>query len=154
MNEQQKPPKLRIFNSEQECKDYFVNKLCKQEIRTHDGYLVMFKPIHFKHAFYESDGKTKDGRFSFYRAKHIDWIQPTLAHPVGCHLGWDYKNKKVAPRKRVVYCYQTFIVVIEFRRNKKTAQIMADFITCYDAHRSFTKISRQPIWNSKVLLDI
>ena len=131
-----------------------MNELCKQEIRTQDGYRVKIRPNHFKHAFYEADGKTKRGRFSFYRAKHIDWIQPTLEHPIKCHQGWDYKKRQVLPSRRVAYRYQTFIVIIEFRRNRQTKNIMAEFITCFDAHRSFTKISRQPAWNAKILLDI
>jgi hypothetical protein len=149
-----KAPQLRAFSSEEECLNYFVTKICRLKIRTHDGYEVKIRPNHFKHAFYEDDGKTKQGRFSFHRAKHMDWIQPTLEHPVRCHQGWDYKKARLAPSKRVSYCYQTFIVVIEFRRNRNTGEIAAEFITCFDANRSFDKISRQPVWDPSVLSDI
>ena len=144
-------PQLRVFSSEQECKDYFITKLCRQNIYTHDGYKVYIRPSHFKHAFYEDDGKTAQGRFSFHRAKHIDWIQPTLEHPVKCHQGWDYKKVQPAPWKRVAYCYHTFVVIVEFRRNRDTKEIGAEFITCYDADRSFSKISHQPTWDPNVL---
>lgn len=144
-------PKFREFATEQECKDYYINVLCKADIRTHDGYKVRFRPNHFNHAFFESDGKTRRGRFSFYRAKYIDWIRPTIEKPSGCHQGWDYKKGKLAPFKRVAYRYQTYVVVIEFRRNKKSNKIEAEFITAYDANHSFEKITRQPKWDSKIL---
>ena len=144
-------PQLRCFTSVQEYKDYFVRTICRLDIRTHDGYRVHIRPSHFKHAFYEDDGKDKKGRFSFYRAKYMDWIQPTLEHPAKCQQGWDYKKATRAPYKRVAYRYQTFIVVIEFRRNRRTQAIEAEFITCFDANHSFDKIARQPEWDPKVL---
>jgi len=145
----EKPPPFVIKNSENEYKEYFEKNYCNKVIMTFDNIRVYFRKEHFKHAFFESSkfNKIKD-KFSFERAKRIDWIAATLKNKNSkLFKGWNGKKKMVNPNRRVAYCFKNYIVVIEIKKSKEGI-LKGEFITAFSAsNKTIKRICSSPIWN-------
>jgi hypothetical protein len=76
-----KLPPLLHLSDEREYKEYFrTNYVLKSPIVTFDGISVRFLDRNFEHSFFVKSSRSfgiKD-RFSFQRAKRMDWISATL----------------------------------------------------------------------------
>lgn len=138
-------PQLKKFKTENEFCRYFKKEYCLREVETFDGIRVYFREKRFNHAFYESSKKDGGkGAFSLVRAQRVDWIRITLESSKSeMFQGWDSAKKRYDPCRRVSVLYEDFIVVIEMRL-KKTGELKAEFITCFQADNSIEKIRRSP----------
>ena len=95
-------------------------------VSTFDGITVSFWLSDFDHAFYKGPAKTK---FSFGRAKRIDWIGEALADSQAeLYMGWDKQRRRYRADRRVCLVGGNYVVVIEVRR-----QMKARFITAFVA---------------------
>lgn len=144
-------PPLIKYNSINEYRAHYVNNYCNQQIFTFDGIRVYFKQNSFDHAFFESSCRNgiKDTQLSQIRAERIDWIKATLEHKhVKILQGWDSQSKLYCPNKRVNYIYEQFIVVIYISLDKNN-RLKGNFITCYQADSSISKILRSPEWTKE-----
>lgn len=145
-----KLPPLRSFKSEKECRQYFEEKYCQEDLLTFDNILVRFYPEKFNDAFFESQNKKKRDKsvFSFKRAERIDWIEYVLKDPLTeLYFGWDRDKKKINRDRRVAIISPENYVVIVNMLNKKNAR----FITAYlaDSPNTAKNIRNSPKWSKK-----
>ncbi|MBF0180656.1 MAG: hypothetical protein HQM03_11590 [Magnetococcales bacterium] len=78
------------------------------------------------------------------RAERLDWISETLRDPASDRFcGWDSKNRRHDPKRRVAVVMGDYIVVISLTRAKE-----ANFITAFvaDTPASLAKIKAGPRW--------
>jgi hypothetical protein len=98
--------------------------------------------------FYESSAR--DGRkdvFSIVRAQRIDWIKYTLAHPnADLYQGWIKSARRYDLTRRVAVVYEQFVVVVSLWK-QPDGFLKANFITCYQADNSISKIRSSPKWS-------
>lgn len=140
------------LESENAYLDYFVKNFIKQSIYTHDGIRIHFRKGHFYHAFFESTISHKDC-FSFNRARHMPEILTILQSPAAtCHCGWNNKERRHDPHRRVAYLLGTFLVVIILNRNKSNGKLSGDFLTCFEADEfTFKRVKQDPLWDALML---
>lgn len=142
-------PPLVKYESVQEYKEHFVNKYCKEPIKTFDEFEVKFYEDMFEHAFYESsDRRGSKDIFSLNRAERIDWIENVLKdEDAELYMGYDSKNKRNDWNRRVTIINEdNYVVVIQIIRDNR-----AKFVTAYVADSPNTAISiRQGLkWTKK-----
>ena len=72
-------PPLVKYDKPGEYKRHFEKVYCRNPVETFDGIRVRFRKDDFEHCFYESSrrNRVKD-RFSWKRAKRIEWIKTAL----------------------------------------------------------------------------
>ena len=125
-------PPLVYYNTAAEYRDHFENVYCRGgPIKSFDGIEVRFRRSNFNHCFFESSRK-KSGekdRFSFERAKRIDWIKTALQDPdAELKFGFCNKTKQFDQNRRVALVQGNFVVVIRLVSNNR-----AQFITAFAA---------------------
>jgi hypothetical protein len=141
-------PALKIFADESECKQYFVDNYCNQEIFTHDGIRVKFHEDMFEHAFYirtAKKWKAQKDYFATDRGEHIDWIKYVLQDPtIVLRQGYDKARKRYDNSRRVAFMAPNNYVVIILIDNKGAGR----FVTAYlvDSEDVANKISGSPVW--------
>lgn len=140
------PPLLRLAD-EAAYRDHFVSTYCRGVIETHDGIRVFFQQEKFGHAFYESTNRDgiKDA-FSWVRAERMNWIGATLTDPAAIrYQGWIARTRSYDAARRVDLLYDDFVVVLSLGLTRDGG-LRANFITCYQADNSVTKIKVSPQW--------
>ncbi|MDR4496348.1 MAG: hypothetical protein MRK02_00190 [Candidatus Scalindua sp.] len=142
------------YETETEYRKHFERIYCRGKVLTFDEIRVYFQANKFDHAFYESSARDgKKDRFSFARARRIDWIKATLeASDANIYQGWDKQKKRYDPGRRVCTVYEDFVVIIEIRQ-KKYGELKGNFVTCYKADNSIDKIRMSPVWTEKTCRD-
>lgn len=141
-------PALKNFANELECKQYFVDNYCNQEIYTHDGIRVKFHEDMFEHIFCirkEKTWKSKKDHFSIDRGERIDWIKYVLQDPtIIPRQGYDKARKRYDNSRRVAFLAPNNYVVIIKIDNKGEGR----FVTAYlvDSADVASKISGSPVW--------
>ncbi|MCK9371909.1 MAG: hypothetical protein M0P91_01825 [Sulfuricurvum sp.] len=147
------PPFVQ-YDTPVEYKTHYEVNYCQRPIMTFDGINVFFGKDKFEHAFYESsDRRGSKDTFSDERAKRINWIKDTLENPNAVlYQGWDFKTKQYKPDGRVSVVYGDFVVVIRLSLNK-SGVLKGNFVTCYEADNSISKIKSSPLWDKKECLD-
>lgn len=141
-------PPLVQYDTIAEYQAHYEHIYCQGNIRTFDGIRVYFASGKFEHAFYESTARNgnKDA-FSSERAERIDWIKATLEHPQAeLYEGWDKGSHSYDSTRRVAVVHENFVVVIAMRLNKNDS-LKANFVTCYQANNSISKIRASPAWS-------
>lgn len=145
------PPALLQLLSTSHYKAYFEAKYCANSLKTFDGIPVFFSKTSFYHAFFEST--RRDGQkdvFSTTRAERMDWIEYALQNPMAIrYQGWDGKNRRYDPTRRVTVVVKDFVVVIRIKA-KGDGSLKAEFVTCYQANNSIGKIHSSPLWNEQL----
>lgn len=140
-------PPLLTYATTAEYRIHFETHLCALPLKTSNGTPVYVGRSKFNHAFFESSDRAgaKD-EFSKSRAERMGWIALTLAEGSAKRVqGWDNKLKAPLPDRCVFSAFGTFVVVVRMGR-AKDGSLKGEFITCFDADRSFTKIMRAPAW--------
>lgn len=142
-------PPLVNYESIQEYKEHFINKYCKDIIKTFDSFEVKFYEDMFEHAFFESsDRRGSKDIFSLKRAERIDWIEDVLKDKdAEIYMGYDSKNKRNDWNRRVTIINEdNYVVVIQIIKDKK-----AKFITAYvaDSPNTAIAIRKNPKWTKK-----
>ncbi len=144
-------PKLKKCKTIDEYRKYFKDRYCNtsRSVTTFDGITVVFKPNQFKHSFYESSEKWKRDKkkFSLKRAERIDWIDYALKNAdASLYIGYNKKSKIYNKKRRVCLKNKDYVVVIEFKDNRR-----ATFITAFTADKKQTlnSIKKSPTWNNK-----
>ncbi len=141
-------PSLLYYETKDQYYHHFVREYCGKSILTSDGIRVYFSLNKFSHAFYESSNRdgVKDV-FSHVRAQRMDWIKATLtSSQAKKYQGWNKKKGTYDPTSRVSFEYEQFVVVIQIKL-KTNGDLKADFVTCYQADNSITKIRCSPLWS-------
>ena len=141
-------PSLLYYETKDQYYHHFVREYCGKSILTSYGIRVYFSLNKFSHAFYESSNRdgVKDV-FSHVRAQRMDWIKATLtSSQAKKYQGWDKKKGTYDPTSRVSFEYEQFVVVIQIKL-KTNGDLKADFVTCYQADNSITKIRCSPLWS-------
>ena len=143
------PPPLIYYSSEKEYQLHFESVYCKGVINTFDGIPVYFKKERFFHCMYESSHKNNQkDQFSLKRAQRIDWIKATLENPnADLYQGWDSKQRRIEPSRRVAVVYESYVVVIHV--SNRNGKINGEFITSFYADNSIAKITQMPRWGKK-----
>ncbi len=137
------------YKTIQEYRNHFEKVYCKGKIRTFDNIPVYFRKTDFNHCFYETI-KSKDDKFSFKRAKRIDWIKETLEDPkADLRCGWIKKKNKIDCKRRVSIVNNNYVVIILIGK-KKDGSLKANFITAFVADKSINKILQMPQWVKKL----
>ena len=140
-------PALKIFADESECKQYFVDNYCNQEIFTHDGIRVKFHEDMFEHAFYirsATKWKAQKDHFSIDRGERIDWIKYVLQDPtIVPKQGYDKARKCYDNSRRVAFLAPNNYVVIIMIDNKGEARFVTASLV--DHEDVANKISGSPI---------
>lgn len=142
-------PPLVKYESIQEYKKHFINKYCKEVIKTFDNFEVKFYDDMFEHAFFESsDRRGSKDIFSLKRAERIDWIEDVLKDKdAEIYMGYDSKSKRNDWNRRVTIINEdNYVVVIQIIKDKK-----AKFITAYvaDSPNTAIAIRKNPKWTKK-----
>jgi len=142
-------PPLVKYESIQEYKKHFINKYCKEVIKTFDNFEVKFYDDMFEHAFFESsDRRGSKDIFSLKRAERIDWIEDVLKDKdAEIYMGYDSKSKRNDWNRRVTIINEdNYVVVIQIIKDKK-----AKFITAYvaDSPNTAIAIRQNPKWTKK-----
>jgi len=141
-------PPLVHYATAAEYRHHFEGTYCRGSIQTFDGIRVYFAAAKFGHVFYESTAR--DGRkdvFSPVRAERIDWIKATLVHQqADLYQGWNKDVRCPDATRRVAVVYEDFVVVVEMGLTREGA-LKANFVTCYQADNSITKIRTSPVWS-------
>lgn len=148
-------PPLVHYAAESEYQAHYERVYCRGSIITFDSVRVHFSPAMFGHMFFESAARNgiKD-TFSHIRAQRIDWIKPTLEHPdAALFEGWDKKNRRYDPARRVAVAYEDFVVVVAMGLTQGRT-LKANFITCYQADNSIGKIRTSPVWSAAKCLSL
>lgn len=140
------PPLLKLAD-QPAYRTHFERTLCRGGVVTHDGIPVYFRKSEFDHAFFESsDRRGANDVFSLNRAMRMDWIAVALADPnAACFQGWNSKERRYDPTRRVAVVIDDFVIVIGIRM-KRDGSLKANFITCYQAENSINKIRQSPRW--------
>ncbi len=140
-------PPLLALDDEDLYRQHFIRTLCRNVVQTHDGVRVYFSQCTFEHAFFESsDRRGSDDIFSMARAERMDWIAAALADPNAlCVQGWDQTRQCYDPKRRVTVVVQDFVIVLHLS-SKRDGSLKANFITCFKAENSATKIRQSPRW--------
>jgi hypothetical protein len=146
-------PPLVNYNTVQEYRTHYEANYCQRPIVTFDGIKVFFARIKFEHAFYESsDRRGSNDVFSHVRADRMDWIRHTLQNAnADKYQGWDKRKKKYMLDRRVSVVYEDFVVVISLSLNRN-GELKGNFITCYQADNSISKIRSSPLWDKQECL--
>jgi hypothetical protein len=109
-------PALKNFVNESECKQYFIDNYCNQEIFTHDGIRVKFQEDMFEHAFYVrkvKKWKAQKDHFATDRGERIDWIKYVLQDStIIPRQGYDKARKRYDNSRRVAFLAPNNYVVI------------------------------------------
>jgi hypothetical protein len=140
------PPLLHL-GSEADYRTHFHVHLCGGKVETHDGIRVYFQRDKFDHAFFESSNRdgSKDV-FSRARAERMDWIIAALADPrAKCYQGWDPRTSSYDATRRVTVATGDFVIVLQLRIDRHKA-LVANFVTCFVADTSGSKIHQSPAW--------
>jgi len=135
-------------DGEEEYRIYYENNYCRTPILTFDGIRVFFTRDRFGHAFFESSNRDgiKD-LFSTIRASRMNWIKITLlSKEASLFQGWDKTTKVYSSNRRVAVVINDFVVVISLKKNRK-GELKGEFITCYEATNSISKIKNSPKWD-------
>lgn len=140
------PPLLQLAD-EEAYRQHYIRNLCRAAITTHDGIRVYFNANKFGHAFFESsDRRGADDIFSPARAQRMDWIAAALADPNAlCLQGWDHRSQSYTPKRRASVVVQDFVIVLAIS-TKRNGDLKANFLTCFKAENSITKIRQSPAW--------
>ena len=147
-------PALLTLADEAAYRAHFEREYCLGTIFTHDGIRVYFNKNKFDHAFFEKDFArgTKSHNLSIVRAERMDWIKTTLENPDSdCFQGWNKTTRSYEETRRVQVVYESFVVVIQVSL-KQDGSLKANFITCYQADNSITKIRQSPNWDKDACL--
>ncbi|OUI98323.1 hypothetical protein [Acetobacter sp. DsW_54] len=148
-------PSLLKLATEAAYREHFEKKYCRGGICTHDGIRVYFKKEDFDHAFFESPLRNgvKSTTLSHIRAERMDWIAATLANPAAdLFQGWNKKEGCYDASRCVCIVFGNFVVVIRLSKNTQ-GTLKANFVTCYEADNSITKIRQSPLWNKNDCLN-
>lgn len=124
-------------------KDHFVKVYCQSPLPSRHGLQVRFSANKFEHAFYESTNRDgKKDQFSTIRAQRMDRIKTALIDPeADWFQGWESKKKQYTARKAVCVVQEDFVTVLKLTNSGK-----ANFVTCYQADNSISKIRSSPLW--------
>jgi hypothetical protein len=148
-------PPLVLYATPAEYRLHYERVYCRGNIQTFDGIRVYFGPRKFGHVFYESTAR--DGRkdvFSPVRAQRIDWIKATLEHPTAALFeGWNKASRQYDATRRVSVVYEDFVVVVAMGL-RQDGSLRANFVTCYQADNSITKIRSSPAWSRSACLSL
>lgn len=147
-------PVLLIYETEAEYLNYYREEYCRKGVVAFDGIRVYFREHRFLHAFYESSNRDgKKDTFSRMRVQRMNWIRATLQN-TGSVLfqGWDKRNRRYDPGRRVCIVYEDFIVVLEMRL-KKNRELKAEFVTCYQADDNIRRIRMSPKWSKEECIE-
>lgn len=149
------PPELIELTSEGEYRGYYEKEYCQGPIVTFDGIPVYFAKFKFDHAFFESsDRRGADDIFSSIRAKRIGWIKTILqSNTATIYQGWDQKKKRYNPCGRVAFEFEQFVVIIRLSL-KKDGSLKGNFVTCYQANNSISKIQQSPVWDKEECIEM
>lgn len=142
-------PPLLIYETVREYKQHYERHYQRGAIVTADGIRVYFKPQKFGHAFYQNSQRRKGPKdeFSEERAQRMDWTKATLEHPEAeLYMGWNKDQKCYDETRRVSVVFAEFVVVIELGLNKRN-ELKGNFVTCYVADKSISRIKSSPIWD-------
>ncbi|GAB6179936.1 hypothetical protein JCM14036_12550 [Desulfotomaculum defluvii] len=140
-------PLIELAN-EEEYRQYYKEKYCREGVFTHDGLLVRFRPDQFGHAFFVSQDRRISDKsiFSKDRALRIGWIKKALADPsLIMYAGWDSKKKRYDHTRRVcLVTPDSYVIVLRLASDK-----VAIFVTAYiiDDPVVEDKIKSGPLWN-------
>jgi len=148
-------PPLVHYATTAEYRTHYEQIYCRGNILTFDGIRVHFSPGKFGHMFYESTARNgiKDA-FSPVRAQRIDWIKATLEHPAAALFeGWDKTSRRYDATRRVAVVYEDFVVVVAMTL-KSDGSLKANFVTCYQADNSISKIRTSPVWSRAACLHL
>ncbi len=143
---------LLNLDSQLDYEELYKLHYCQREIRTHDGYLVKFRPETFNHAFFSNaDRRNRDkSLFSIDRAQRILWIEKALNDPnLNVYAGWDSKNKRYDHSRRVTLITSDGYVVV-----LRVGNDCFIFVTAYviDDQKVQTKIQSSPIWEGEHMI--
>lgn len=143
-------PPLRKFKSVDECRKYFEEKYCKEDLITFDNIAVRFYPEKFDDAFFESKNKKERDKsiFSIKRAERIDWIEYVLkSEEAELYVGWNRDKKTYRKDRRIaIISPENYVVIITLLKDNN-----AKFITAYlaDSPNTAKLIRKNPRWTKK-----
>lgn len=144
-----KLPPLLDLQSIAEYRDHFQSVFVRSVFYDRHRHRVHFSVGRFDHAFYESsrrDGNKDD--FSLIRARRIDWIAGTLTAPTASwYEGWNNRTRQQDATRAAVVAYEEFVVVLAYRLRRQK-QLVANFVTCFNADNSIGKIRKSPLWSA------
>lgn len=148
MNQQDQPPPLVYYNSENEYYEYFCRVYCDSSnpIDTFDGIRVKFYPEQFYHAFYKSTSRIMHDKsiFSSERAKRINWIKWALKYRnADLFKGWNRKRRLINPCRRICVVAVDYIVIIQVEAGLQRAPFITAFIA---APETLRQIRSKPRW--------
>lgn len=140
------PPPLLKLADRAAYRAQFIADYCREPVMTHDNIPVYFDRTKFDHAFFESV-HSHDDTFSSVRAERMNWIKLTLQDATADRFqGWNKKTKNYEPHRRVEVVHEDFVIVLQISR-KKSGQLKARFVTCFQADNSIVRIRQSPAWN-------
>jgi len=148
------PPELLILSCEIDYQKYYEEEYCKCPIVTYDGIPIYFSKYKFNHAFYESsDRRGSNDIFSSVRAQRMGWIKVTLQSSTATlYQGWNKRERTYDPCRRVAFEYEQFVVIIRLSL-KRDGTLKGNFITCYQADNSLSKIIQSPLWDKNKCIE-
>jgi hypothetical protein len=114
--------------SQVQCYDYYHDVYCRSGVRSFDGIHVHFSPRQFRHAFFQSPGKTV---FSEARGERVLWIGALLSDADALHVqGYDRKRFIYTPWRRVSVwpdCRYVVIIIIPKPSDPQCAHFLTGF---------------------------
>lgn len=137
---------LTILKNQAEYRQFYIDYYCNNEITTHYGVNVSFKPDQFEHAFFSSSSRTTPDKsiFNTDRAKRITWIKKVLQDcEIPVYQGWDSKKKRHDVTRRVALVTPDgYVVVLRLIKPNH-----ARFVTAYliDDSSVLRKIQAGPL---------
>jgi len=135
------PPLLKNRTTDQ-YRAFYESTYCRGPITTFDGIKVRFRKRDFNHCFFESVQK-QDDTFSPKRSERVLWIKAALQDQnAELRVGWNNREKKPAPDRRVAIAGHDYVVVIRLT-GEKEAQFVTAFIADQDG---LEKIRTNPRW--------
>jgi len=135
-------PSLLKNRTADQYRAFYESIYCRLPITTFDGIKVRFRKRDFNHCFFESV-QEQDDTFSLKRAERVLWIKAALQDQnAELRVGWNNKEKKPAPDRRVALAGHDYVVIIRL-----TAQKEAQFVTAFIADQDvLKKIRINPLW--------
>lgn len=131
--------------SEEEFREMWRSRYCRQAIYTYDGIRVKFYDSNFDHAFYESSDRRQANKdvLSFRRLARILWIKDALEDPdAELHVGYLSKSQSQSGKRRVTLVKGNYVVVIQLYEDN-----VANFITAFVGdEETIQKIKSDPLW--------
>ncbi len=140
-------PPLVEYPEQDSYRAHFERVYCVEPLVTFDGVRVRFRKGKFWHAFFESPERNQvKSRFSFERARRVDWIKAALEDSAAeLYVGWDRERKRYDGSRRVAVVSECYVVVIALKASDE-----AEFVTAFPANdRTLRQIRSSPEWSGK-----